>query len=245
MHDHGELAVGVIETTRTRGPRGKAHCLKCASVRIFPYGTRIAGAIHAAHLLRHEVGRQSELLRKRHVQWAFGHSVKVSFSNIDKAHSEWFAVPGALASHLGEQQFLCFKGRCRRKECVVLVTLVDLTCDQPATNVWVGRISLVAVDPAGANENVVWHLEHVFFQFNLPDPIVEIVQLLHDRRLGQQGIEHFTCVLVHVPRTELLGVVCNRKHTSGHLLDRRDLHLRIVMGLGNRTGGIRDSLDEL
>ena len=68
------------------------------------------------------------------------------------------------------------------------VALVDFACGQSASNLWIGRVALLAVDPSAADEDVPRDLVHLVLGQHLPDSIIQVVELLHNGGLCHEGI---------------------------------------------------------
>ena len=56
---------------------------------------------------------------------------------------------------------------------------------------------------------MVLDFEHVVLRLDLPYPVIEVVELLHDCGLDKVGIQNFTCVLINILLLELILVVCD------------------------------------
>ena len=99
---------------------------------------------------------------------------------------------------------------------VLVAIFVEVATDQPGSNVGRVCIAFVAQYPASLIEAVVRNL---FYLLQLPDLVIEVVELVDDRVADEMGRKDFACVLVQVAIMEVRLAVDDRDLPSAHSRD--------------------------
>ena len=164
----------------------ESHVFQSSAIIVLPKSTAIPGAVVTSHLLCNPMPWKSQPLRKAHEDVPLGQSVEVGLPNVDERHPLWFALPCWLVGVLGKQDRLRLKRwRGRIKGSLCGRAIIDLARDKSRAHVRAGSVALVAEHPSAPEEFVVLVPVHRLYIGDLPNPRVEIIQLLNDRRLDE------------------------------------------------------------
>ena len=158
-----------MEATRTGDTGHKAQTFEGISVCVLPDRPGVARPIDATQLFRDEMGGQPQFSRERHVNVPLWQAIEVGLFDVQEVKDQWDAITRLLLSKSGEETLLSSKGRCRRKECIMTITSVDLTRNETCPHVGLLVVTLIAQYPSAAHEDVPNLLQHARLALDLPN----------------------------------------------------------------------------